>query len=130
MLENTRINMLIRMIGRRPKVLANGTHHKLEAPTMRTFTAIRYVNLEKGLGGSPNMGVDAYVGNALEIEALVKLTTNGCTDRTISVAILRHMGRLSGSAGSAEGCGTRRISSRLVCDAVHSRCSVKGEARR
>ena len=128
MLEKTRINRLIKMTGRRPKVLAIGTHHKLETPTMRLFTAIVYDNVEKGLGGSPNMDVDAYTGNALEIEALLKVTTNGSNDMTSSVACLRHMGRLSGSAGSAEGCGTRRISSWLVCDAVHSRCSGKREA--
>lgn len=53
----------------------------------------------------------------------MKLTTNACVDMQNSMANLRHLGRLRGSAGSEDGWGTRRISSRVLCDAVHSRCS-------
>jgi hypothetical protein len=86
-------------------------HHKLDAPSMIRLTAIKYVSSEKGFGGRPKIGVDAYIGSALPIEELVKLTMNGWIDMTLSIAIFRQNGRFNGSAGSADGCGTRRISS-------------------
>lgn len=128
MLENVRRSRLTRVTGRRPKVFASGTlmrvldgllhptvknthHHRLDAPSMMRLTAIKYVSSEKGFGGRPKIGVDAYIGRALPMEELVKLTMNGWIDMTLSIAILRQNGRFNGSAGSADGCGTRRISS-------------------
>jgi hypothetical protein len=111
MLESTSSRRLKRTTGRRPKVFESGTHHRFDAPNINVLTATRYDNCEKLFGGNPNTGVDAYIGNALDNEALVKFTTKGWIDMTARIASFRHMGRLSGSAGSAEGCGTRRISS-------------------
>jgi hypothetical protein len=111
MLENTSTRRLERMTGRRPKMFESGTHQMFEAPNIKMLTATKYDSREKLVGGKPNTGVDAYIGKVLESEADVKLTTKGCMDMTASIASFLHMGRLRGSAGSAEGCGTRRISS-------------------
>ena len=92
-------------------MLAKGTHHKLDAPSMRMLTAMKYVSWENVFGGNPKTPVEAYIGSALEMEELVKFTTKGCTDITNRIASFRQNGRFRGSAGSAEGCGTRRISS-------------------
>lgn len=127
--ENTNNSKLSSTIGRRPNVFANGTHHKFEAPIMRMLTwrivsssqstdkdeivcltASRWVNSENGFGGRPKIGEAAYIGSALDIDALVILTTNGTNDIHASIVILRHQGKLRGSAGSAEGWGTRRSS--------------------
>jgi hypothetical protein len=111
MLENTSTRRLESMTGRRPIVFASGTHHMFEAPNIKMFTATKYVSCEKLFGGSPNTGVDAYIGNELDKDADVKFTTKGCIDMTARIASFLHVGKLSGSAGSADGCGTRRISS-------------------
>lgn len=57
------------------------------------------------------MGVAEYTGNALEMEALVKFTTNGTRDMLNSIPNLRNGEKFRGSAGSAVGSGTRRTSS-------------------
>lgn len=77
MLEKVSNKRLTRVTGRRPKVLANGTHHRLDAPSMMRLTAMRYVSSENGLGGRPKIGVDAYMGSALPMEELAKLTIKG-----------------------------------------------------
>lgn len=64
------------------------------------------------------------MGSALEMEELVKFTMKGWMDMTARMLSFRQKAKLRGSAGSAEGWGTRRISSWLVWDAAHSRCSV------
>jgi hypothetical protein len=111
MLENTSTRRLERITGRRPKMFESGTHQIFEAPNIKMLTATKYDSLEKLVGGNPNTGVDAYIGNVLDNEADVKLTIKGCMDMTANMAIFLHKGKLRGSAGSAEGCGTRRISS-------------------
>jgi hypothetical protein len=70
---------------------------------MIRLTAIRYVSCENGFGGKPKIGVDAYIGSALPIEELAKLTMKGCMDSTASIANFRQNGRFKGSAGSADG---------------------------
>lgn len=56
MLEKISSSRLTRVTGLRPKVFANGTHHKLEKPSIKILTAARCVNVEKGLGGRPKIG--------------------------------------------------------------------------
>jgi hypothetical protein len=46
----------MRVIGLRPKVFASGTHQRLENPSIKILTAARWVSVEKGLGGNPNIG--------------------------------------------------------------------------
>lgn len=58
-LEKTSSKVLTRMTGRRPNVFANGTHHKLDTPSMIRFTATRYVTRLKPMGGNPKIGVAA-----------------------------------------------------------------------
>jgi hypothetical protein len=128
--HNVRRRRLIKTIGLRPKLFANGTHQRFEAPIIntstyspvrralisrrtRTLTAIRCERLDIGTGGLNARGV-AMIGNALDIEAAVKLTTKGTIDMHARIASLRQRAKFSGSAGSAEGCGTSRISSWLT----------------
>lgn len=109
--ENINRRIISKVMGRRPNVLANGTHNRLEAPNERMFTAMRRVSSEKGVGGNPNTGVDAYTGSALEIEEVVKLTTNGSSDMQARRHTFRHHAKFKGSAGSVDGSGSRRSSS-------------------
>lgn len=49
------------------------------------------------------------MGRALVIEALVKFATKGTRHMLKSTPYLRNSEKLRGSAGSLDGCGTRRI---------------------
>lgn len=59
MLEKTRSRRLISVTGLRPNVFANGTHQRFENPSIRMFTAARWVSEEKGFGGRPKIGEPA-----------------------------------------------------------------------
>ena len=54
----------------------------------------------------------------------MKFTTKGSRHIENSSAYLRNGEKLRGSAGSAEGWGTKRSSSCIWFDVVHSRCSA------